>query len=226
MEGTPQGYGVGLAAQAELLRAATKFDAKSSDQPFRDKYARFVLLRTADLVGACALFVKPAYIVAGQVLMRSMLEDLIKVLWATLSESNAESLCSASIGQLKGIMRANIQGGTARITDKQGNDHSAHFLKSGRLASSGKRKSVEAMAKDAGVIGIYDMFYRFASIQTHGNSVDLSVPNAPADVAVVLSGCGAVAKATGHTAIRWLLDRGRPNNKELVELLGVWQSRT
>ncbi|MES2403316.1 MAG: DUF5677 domain-containing protein [Pseudomonadota bacterium] len=226
MEGKPQDYGVGLATQAEMLRAASKFDAKLSDQPIRDKYARFTLTRTADLVGACALFVEPAHIVAGHVLMRSMLEDLIKILWATISESNAEKLCNASIDHLKNIMRANNEGGTARITDKQGKDHSARFLKSDRLAPSGKKKSVEAMARDVGAVGIYDMFYRFASIQTHGNAVGPTTPNTAADVLVVLSGVGAVAKATGHTAIRWLLGRERPSNKDLVELLGVWRSRT
>ena len=226
MRGTPQEYGAGLVTQAEMLRAASKFDARSSDQPSRDKYVRFTLTRTADLVGACALFVEPTHIVAGEVLMRSMLEDLIKILWATISESNAENLCNASVDQLKSIMRANIEGGTARITDKQGKDHSARFLRSNRLAPSGKKKSVEAMARDAGAIGIYDMFYRFASIQTHGNAVGLTMPNTAGDVLVVLSGVGAVAKATGHTAIRWLLGRERPSNKDLVELLGVWKSRT
>lgn len=226
MEGTPQDYGASLATQAEMLRAASKFDARSSDQPIRDKYVRFTLTRTADLVRACALFVEPTHIVAGEVLMRSMLEDLIKILWATISEENAKKLCSSSIDQLKSIMRANIEGGTARITDKQGKDHSARFLKGDTLAPSGKKKSVETMARDAGIVGIYNMFYRFASIQTHGNTVGLTMPNTAADVLIVLSGAGAVAKATGHTAIRWLLGRERPSNKDLVELLGVWKART
>jgi hypothetical protein len=150
-----------------------------------------------------------------------MLEDLIKVLWATLAESHAENLSTSGLDQLKRMMRANLQGGTARIMDKDGNDHSARFMKEGKLAPSGKKKTVEAMATEAGAEGLYNMFYRFASMQTHGNSLDRPAPITTADVSAVLSGVGAIAKATGHTSIRWLLGRERPSNKELLDILGV-----
>jgi hypothetical protein len=124
-----------------------------------------------------------------------MLEDLIKVLWATLAESHAEKLSTSGLDQLKLMMRANLQGGTARIVDKHGNDHSERFMKEGKLAPSGKKKTVEAMAREAGAEGLYNMFYRFASMQTHGSSLDSPVPIAPADVSAVLSGVGAIAKS-------------------------------
>jgi len=150
-----------------------------------------------------------------------MLEDLIKVLWATLAESHAENLSTSGLDQLKLMMRANLQGGTARIIDKHGNDHSERFMRDGKLAPSGKKKTVEAMAKEAGAEGLYNMFYRFASMQTHGNSLNSPVTITPTDVSAVLSGIGAIAKATGHTSIRWLLCRKRPGSKELLDLLGI-----
>jgi hypothetical protein len=221
MEGTPQDYGKSLELHAEMLRRASTFEAKAPDQPERDKYCRLVLLRTADLVESCSLFVEAVHVVAGQVLMRSMLEDLIKVLWATLDETNAANLSSLGLDQLKLMMRANLQGGTARIKDHDGNDHSERFLKEGRLSTNGKKKTVESMAKEAGAIGLYNMFYRFASLQTHGNMLDGAHKISAADVSAVLGAVGAIAKATGHISIRWLLGRERPSNEELLNLLGV-----
>jgi hypothetical protein len=221
MEGTPQDYAKSLQLQAAMLLEAAEFDPKSDDEPERDRYCRLVLLRTSDLIGTCSLFVEGSHAVAGQIIMRSMLEDLIRILWATLEKTNAEHLMALGLDEQKRALSANLQGGTAQITDSDGNDHSHQFLRSGRLSASVKKKSVESMAQEAGAIGLYNMFYRFTSLQTHGNMLDEPRRSDPLDVSAILSGAGAISKATGHVGIRWLLGRERPSNKELQALLGV-----
>jgi hypothetical protein len=150
-----------------------------------------------------------------------MLEDLIRMLWATLEESNAAHLLALGLDELKRALRANLQGGTAKIKDGDGNDHSDRFMRDGRLSASVKKKTVELMAQEAGAIGLYNMFYRFTSLQAHGNMLDEPRRSDPLDVSAILSGAGAISKATGHVAIRWLLGRERPSDKELLALLGV-----
>jgi hypothetical protein len=221
MEGSPQDYSKGLQLQAAMLLQASSIDAKSGDQPERDRYCRLILARTSDLIGACSLFVEGSYAVAGQIIMRSMLEDLIRILWATLEEANAAHLLAHGLDELKRALRANLQGGTAQIKDREGNDHSHQFVRDGKLSPAVKKKSVELMAQEAEAIGLYNMFYRFTSLQAHGNMLDEPRKSDPLDVSAILSGAGAISKATGHVGVRWLLGRERPSNKELLELLGV-----
>ena len=221
MKGTPQDYSNALRVQQQMLLQAHAFEAKSNDQPKRDEYCRLLLLRSSDLIGSVSHFVRSTDITAGQILMRSMLEDLIRILWATQSEANAEHLISHGFDEFKLAFRANLQGGTARVVDGDGNDHSQRYWESGALDRSVKRKSTESMASEAGAMGIYNMFYRFTSLHTHGNLLDLPRTDDPADISALLSGVGAISKSTGHTGIRWLLGRERPTDKELLEILGV-----
>ena len=221
MEGTPLDYSKGLKTQSEMLLAASQFTAKSSDQPRRDRYCRLIILRTSDLLGSASYFMRGADIVAGHIIMRSMLEDLIRILWATLSEENADHLVSYGLDEFKTAFRVNLETGTARVTDADGRDHSQRFLKGGKLGRVVKKKSVETMASEAGALGLYNMFYRFASLHTHGNLLDEPRTDDPADICAMLSALGAISKAAGHVGIRWLLGRERPSNTELLELLGV-----
>src|SRR5690606_18525284 len=102
-----------------------------------------------------------------------------------------------------------------------GVDHSQRFLEEGSLKRVVKKKSIETMASEAGALGLYNMFYRFTSLHTHGNLLDEPRTDDPRDVSAMLSALGAVSKATGHVCIRWLLGRERPSDAELLELLGV-----
>jgi len=221
MESTPQDYSKVLKMQSEMLLTASQFPAKSNDQPQRDRYCRLIVLRTSDLLGSASGFVRGADIVAGQILMRSMLEDLIRVLWGTLSEENAQHLVQHGQDEFKNVFRVNLQEGTARVTDTDGLDQSQRFLEEGTLKRVVKKKSVETMAKEAGALGLYNVFYRFASLHTHGNFLDQPRTDDPIDISAMLSALGAISKATGHICIRWLLGRERPSDTELLELLGV-----
>lgn len=220
MRGTPQDYAKSLKLQAEKLLEDSRCSVQSDDHPKRDRYSRCILARTSDLVASCSLFVEGTNAVAGQIIMRSMIEDLIRILWATLDESNAEHLMVLGVDEVKRALRANLQSRAGRVMDREGNDRSEQLLRDSSLSASIKKKTVETMAREAGAIDLYNAFYRFISLQTHGNLLDAPSVTSPLEISAVLSGAGAISKATGHVGVRWLLRRERPNNNELHKVLG------
>ena len=213
-----------LAATPNILLASAQLEVIGGPDP-RDDLVRRALERSAEVVRACTDLGQSNNPTALGVLARAHLEALIQMLWVTLSSENAVELSQGRSNEVVRMARINMQSGKLRVVNKiTGGDETKKFLSDDRMKIKSRRKSVEAYAEEAGVKDLYNVFYRFMSLDVHGHNTD-AVPET-SDwqlTAMHLQGIGGLTQALGHTGIRWLLHRQRPTNEELRALLGLPQ---
>lgn len=172
-------------------------------------------------MASCASLAVGPNELAVNVLVRSIIELSLKLHWATLSAENAKHLSNLSAEHLKTIFRANAKAGIAKIVDRQGNDFTAEFLSNGHADRGQRQVSLEVMAQQSGLHDIYNLFYRFQSMHTHGNiDSGSSALTTPGTLGVV----GVFSILLGHLGVRWLVHRSRPDNEEIRSLLGLGPS--
>lgn len=200
------------------MAAGATLNAKDSLYPDVDLFVRQALTGGSELMSSCACLAKGSNDLAVNILSRSIIELSIKVHWATLSPDNARHLLALSSEQIKAIFLANARTGIAKIVDRNGNDYTADFLSGGGAARGQKQVSVEAMARQAGLLDLYNIFYRFQSMHSHGNGASRSKIQAGP---LALNCVGAFSVLLGHLGVRWLLRRDRPDNEEIRVLLGL-----
>lgn len=208
--------------QVELLTSAAAIEA-IGQADLRDEIAHQNLRRAAELVrGAAALGADQNAACLG-ILGRCLLEQLITVLWAVRSHENAQTHQSAAKTELTKALRINLQAGKAKIKNKYtGEDATAEFLESEQMKNIPRRKSVEELAKDAGISDLYTVFYRFMSLDTHGHHGTLKDDSeAIAQCEMHLQGIGAISRAIGQGCVWWLLHRSWPDNEAIRDVLGL-----
>lgn len=203
-----------------LLSASSLEKVKAEDP--RDLPVRQVLKRCADLGRGCAAVGRENNSTSLAILARAILENLILILWVTIEEKNAKDLQSAAVAELTRAARINLESGKLRIMNRvTGADATAEFLADDRFKKLPKRKSVEVRAEEAGVLDLYNVFYRFLSLDTHGHDLGHTETIMNWDLSVMhMQGIGAMLKAVGHTGTIWLLNRQRLSNDDLRKLLG------
>lgn len=207
-----------LAHRAGAMAAGAVMAGKDAEQPQIDKVVRELLQAGSELMGTCAALAHGPHDQAVNVLLRTLIEMGIKVHWSTLSSNNAGLLQDATKEQLKTIFKVNAKTGIAKITDADGNDHTAEFLASGGADKGPKLPSIETMAEQSGLRDIYNVFYRFQSLHTHTNDVRSDSPQTKLET---LRCVGVFSIFLGHISVRWLVHRNRPNNEEIRDLLGL-----
>ncbi|HGM7320990.1 TPA: DUF5677 domain-containing protein [Stenotrophomonas maltophilia] len=207
-----------LMQRSGAMAAAASLKANDSLFPDVDSFVRQALTGGGELMSSCACLAMGSNDLAVNILGRSIIELSIKTHWATLSSENARHLLALSSEQIKAIFMANARTGIAKIVDREGNDCTAEFLTNGGAARGQKQVSVEAMARQAGLLDLYNVFYRFQSMHAHGNDVAGSRLQASS---MALNCVGAFSVLLGHLGVRWLLHRDRPDNEEIRALLGL-----
>ena len=208
--------------QVDLLLAGSRLEA-STQADLRDEIARQQLCRAAELLrGAAALGAARNSACLG-ILGRSMLEQLITVLWAIRSTENAQAHQSAGSIELGKALRMNLMAGKAKVWNKHtGEDATAEFLQSEQMQKSSKRKSVEEQAREADVLDLYTVFYRLMSLETHGHhSVTSDDADSNSLCDMHLHGIGAISRAIGQACVWWLLHRSSPDNQSIRDVLGL-----
>ena len=218
MEGSVALIAEDLKHGAVAMAAGAVMPAKDDLHPEVDAVVRQSLNSCSQLMASCASLALGPHELAVNVLKRSIIEMALKLHWATLSPGNAGYLLAAPREQAKAIFRANAETGKAKIVDKDGKDLTAAFIAEGGASKAHKPISVEAIAKQAGLQDLYNVFYRFQSSYTHG--IKLSEGGAET-TRVSLVGLGAFGMLLGHIGVRWLVDRSRPDNEEIRSLLGL-----
>lgn len=207
-----------LIMRSSAMAAGAAMDAKDALHPEIDNFVRQSLKAGSELMRSCASLAHGANELAVNVLARSIIEASLKTHWATLSSENAKYLLALSTEQMKAIFAANAKAGIAKIVDKEGNDFTADFLSSGGATRGQKQISIEAMARQAGLVDLYNVFYRFQSLHTHGNNISGAGTQTSA---LTLNCVGAFSVLLGHQGVRWLVHRSRPDNEEIRSLLGL-----
>ena len=158
-----------LKIRSEAMAAGASMTAMNDVSPEIDQVIRQSLKAGSHLMASCAALASGPHELAVNILIRSLIELCLKIHWTTISTENANHLLSSSKEQIKTIFISNAKTGIARIVDKDGNNLTKAFIESGRTKREQKQISVETMAKQCELQDIYNTFYRFQSMHTHGN---------------------------------------------------------
>jgi len=212
-----------FAAVTRALIVVTKSRPEEVTADPRDEPLIKILLRCAELSRGCADVGRGFNATALAILARALLENFILALWVTKSEENACSLEHEAVAELARIARLNLGAGKLKIVNQEtGEDATSQFLNSGRFKNLPKRVSVEARAREANVLDLYNIFYRSLSMDTHGHGESTSNNEFYLDLAVMhLQGIGALLKAIECTGRMWLNERRCPDNEELRVIFGL-----
>ena len=210
-----------LTKHSEVLNAAASVEipgtAVETDTPVRE-----MLQRAGELVRGAAALGEQRNPRALGVLSRAVLENLILLLWVQVHEKNAAKLNQEALSELARIARVNFEKGKARVMNREtGKDATSEFLQSDRFKGLKKPPSIETRAKEAGVEDLYTVFYRFMSLELHGRGLKPKGESPESVSAVQMQGIGALALASGHAGVKWLIHRERTDNETLRQLLGI-----
>lgn len=210
-----------LKKHAEVLGAAATMDVHGAPSTDMDQAIRGMLSRSAELLRGAASLGNEANPTALEVIARALLENLIAILWVQVDAAHPDHLKKVSFAEVARMARVNLKAGKARILNREtGEDATAEFLASDRFKNLQRRMSVEDRAKQAGVEDLYNIFYRSLSMGVHGHS--LGAGDTSLELTVMhMQGVGAIALATGHSGVRWLVHRERTDNETLRKLLGL-----
>lgn len=212
-----------MKTQNQLLLAASGITA-NGEEDTRDGVLRQHLTHSAELVRGAASLGHDQNSTCLGIVARSLLEVLISALWVTISTDNAEAQMELSTGEIIRALRVNLKSGKAKMVNRHsGKNATDEFLKDERFRNIKKRKNVVEQATEAGVLDLYNIFYRFLSMETHGhNKVKKDLVDDPQAMSSIhIQGMGAISLAIGHVCVRWLLHRERTDNESLREILGL-----
>lgn len=211
-----------LKVDARLLSSAASIngDGEKND---RDQPVQQILRRCGELARGAGTLGKESNEDSLVILARAILESLIRLLWVEVSDANAREFSNARVAEMGRATRASFEAGIMKIMNrKTGEDVTKQYLASGRFKNLPKRKRIADQAEEAGVSDLYDGFYRYLSIDTHGHEIGRAIGAdasrlAVADMHLIRAFCHAV----GHVGTRWLLRRERTDNETLRTLLGI-----
>ncbi len=210
-----------LKKHAEVLTAAASMDVNRVAPTDMDAAVRGMLSRSSELLRGAASLGNDVNPIALEVIARALLENLITILWVQVDAAHPDHLKKAAVAEIARMARVNLKAGKARVMNREtGEDSTAEFLASDRFKNLPRRMSVEDRAKLAGVEDLYNIFYRSLSMGVHGHSLgggDTSLEH----TVMHMQGVGAIALATGHSGVRWLVHRERTDNETLRKLLGL-----
>ncbi len=217
----PDGLVESLRTHASLLITSSEMKATGAPDP-RDDFVRQQLRRAAELVSGAAALGAVANPTCLGILSRSLLEQLITVLWGIRSIENAESQSSVGTAQLAKALKMNLQEGTAQVFDRiTGEEVTARYLGREQVKRSSP-PSIQQQAKEADVADLYTIFYRFLSLETHGHNESPKEKSEIVDLCVIhLQGIGGISRAIGQGCVWWLIHRHWPDNESLREVLGL-----
>lgn len=210
-----------LGKHAEVLAAAATMDVNVAAPTAMDDPVREMLSRSANLLRGAASLGKDRNPTALAVVARAVLENLITILWVQVDDAHPSHLNEAAVAELARMVRVNLNAGNARILNRHtGEDATPEFLAGDRFKNLPRRMSVEERAKQAGIEDLYNIFYRALSMEVHGQSIGEA--DTERELAIMhMQGVGAIAFATGHAGVRWLVHRQRTDNETLRSLLGL-----
>lgn len=209
-----------LRTHAAML--AQSAEDKWSDKPSPvDKPVRSILLRGSEIIRGAADLGMSENPTALGILSRQLLELFISLHWVTSAPERAERYTEFSLNELDRLAQMAMKDGLLSVKSKaDGVDVTDTFLSERSRPKKGV--SIEQQARESGVFHMYQVFYRFMSLDTHGKSETVTETAERSELTLVhLQTVGAISQVLGHASILWLLHRQRPTNEKIRELLGL-----
>lgn len=189
-----------------MLKSASAIAALGSKDP-RDEHVRRIMRYCADLCDGVRTLGSAGNRAAVGLINRSVVEQFITLRWITLSIENANEHRASTEAALIRVTKANLERGLLRIFDREtGSIATDEVLSSDRFKKVPKPRPVSSKAEAAGVGDLYDLLYRFMSLDTHGHAND--EPDLTEESVIgQLHVTGALSKVIGHSAVYWLRAR-------------------
>jgi hypothetical protein len=118
------------------------------------------------------------------ILARVLCEDFFLMFWVSQSEKNAAEYSNKANSEMIRMLRTSLTKKRATIRDKKtGKNVTASFLPQlDRFIH--QRKDIEKIAHKCGLEKVYDIIYRYNSLEVHGNTFGLT-ENHPANAVTV-----------------------------------------
>jgi len=217
----------GLKEICENLSTHSKMLAQSSEDKWSDSSSpvdepvRRILLRGSEIIrGATNLGLSENPTALG-ILSRQLLELFISLHWVISDPERAARYAEFPTNELDRLAQMAMKDGLLSVKSKEdGADVTNDFLSTRNKPKKGV--SIEQQARESGILDLYQILYRFMSLETHGKSETVVNPAERSEVTLEhLQTIGAISQVFGHTAILWLLHRQKITNEKVRELLGA-----
>lgn len=140
-------------------------------------------------------------------LSRQLLEVFISLQWVISDLKRVNKYSEFAFNELDRLAQMAMKDGLLAVKSREDNTNvTEDFLSSREKPKKGI--SFEQQAREAELFHIYQIFYRFMSLDTHGKSETIIAPEDRIESTLVhLQTIGAISQAFGHVAILWLMHR-------------------
>lgn len=209
-----------LRTHSKMLAQASEDEWSDNPSPV-DEPVRSILLRGSEIIrGATDIGLSENPTALG-ILSRQLLELFISLHWVISAPERAARYAEFSQNEFDRLAQMAMKGGLLSVKSKEdGSDVTDEFLSGRSKPKMGV--SIEQQARESGILHLYQVFYRFMSLDTHGKSETVVNAAERSELTLVhLQTVGAISQVFGHTAILWLLHRRRITNEKIRELLGL-----
>jgi Family of unknown function (DUF5677) len=188
-------YYLRIKQNVDALKARLKLPAYFVSDRVQDRVRCYFMERAVQIGEACfriSDLQMPLFALA-----RVLCEDLFTLYWVSLSEANADEYCKTAVSEMAKMVQSNLKNKRARIRHTStGKDVTAEALT--QLASHiAKKKTIKQIATDSGLSKVYDIVYRYDSLEVHGNTFGLGEMKCEMDgIAVAASAVNALLRVT------------------------------
>jgi hypothetical protein len=187
-------YHLRIRQNVDALNARMSLPAYFTSTNKRDRVLFYFMGRAAEIGEASfriADLQTPLFVLA-----RVLCEDFFTMYWVSLSEKNADEYQKAAISEMAKIIQKNLTNKRARIRHiSSKKDVTAEFLPKLSLRII-KKKTIKEIAAASGLSKVYDIVYRYDSLEVHGNTFEVSEMKPQMDgIAVAASAVNALLRA-------------------------------
>nr|HEV7952810.1 DUF5677 domain-containing protein [Candidatus Acidoferrales bacterium] len=186
-------YLVKLREQVDAL----KVWSNTPDIRFSSKTRERVLLyfiNRAVQIGEAAFYI-PKLRTPLALFARTLCEDLFLLFWASQSEAKALEFEKRATSASLTVLRKNLEQNRARIRHREtGEDVTQQFLPEIKDLIS-ESPQIRTLAFESGLGKVYDILYRFNSLDVHGNTFGLPLDEDKNSIPVIVSAIVAFLRA-------------------------------
>jgi hypothetical protein len=183
-------YHLAIRQNVDALKARLNLPSFFASKQERDKVLCYFMERAAQIGEACfriSDLQMPLFVPA-----RVLCEDFFTMYWVSVSERNAAEYSRAVVSEMAKMIRKNLENKRARVREiSSGKDVTTKFLPELKRHVS-RKKTIEQIARESGLSKVYDIVYRYDSLEVHGNTFGISELKSKMDgIAVAVSAINA-----------------------------------